>query len=192
MLQELPNLRIPEWQVNELHVDCPTDDQTALVARAAARSSIEQCLQHDIATSTEEAYQNVLAAEVGRAQKTLDLQLLPMTSETQFFSLFGHMHSHYGSELPWAKVRILRAALAQWHKRQGIDYVCSRWSPTMASFWNGLSREAKHSGPGKLPVPFEDVVAVLKKAIVEPSSINVRNAAMISVAFFGVRRGAES
>ena len=42
-----------------------------------------------------------------------------------------------------------------------------------------------------MPVPFEDVVVALRKAIVAPSSINIRNAAVIAVAFFGVSRGAE-
>ena len=117
MLEEFPDLRIPDWHVNELHADRPSDDQAVLEAREAARNSIEQCLQHDIAASTEDVYQNILATEVGRAQKNLDIKLLPMTSEAQCFSLFGNMHASYGSELPWTKVRMLRAALAQWHKR---------------------------------------------------------------------------
>ena len=76
------------------------------------------------------------------------------------------------------------------------DSVCHHHSTSgrhdFCAFWRGLEKDCVQSGSGKEPVPYDLLVDYLMRLNeTTDSPIVVRNAAMVVVGFFGVRRGAE-
>ena len=182
--------RIGEWHVPGLFDDdMETVPDTVKQHRQDVQASVQECFGNELADSTLKTYDSVLQ-EVVEASEYLQRDLLPMTEEAQFFLCFGHLKNKR-TQLKWSKVRSVRSALLHWHHRRHTKCVLDAWSPTMAGFWDGLSKSCGHESVGKQPIPFSDVVQYLLKQATDDSVTSIRNAAMVATAFFGVRRGAE-
>ena len=137
------------------------------------------------------SYEHVLQSEVHAAQVHTGEILLPLDSEVKFYTLFSSVLTRRGAALHWSRVRLLKSALLQHHARSSSDCVLHEWSRKMAAFWSGLARNCIHESIGKQPITFGEVATYLEKNHADLSLPVMRNAAMVTVGFFGVRRGAE-
>jgi len=100
-------------------------------------------------------------------------------------------HKH-GAHLHCSRVRTLKVALVKWHARMSATCVFDAWTGKMGAFWTWLSEDFVHVLSGKIPIGLKDITQYLEKASRElDSALVVRNASMVSVAYYGVRRGAE-
>ena len=119
--------------------------------RAQTMTVISQCMQDELASSTVASYESVIKNEVANASHALDIDILPMVTEAQFFALFGALKAAHGEQLRWSRVRVLKTALVHWHKRRFTQCVFDSWTAPMSAFWNGLSRNCLHDSIGKVP-----------------------------------------
>ena len=182
--------RIGLWQVPDLFDDgLDAVSDPVKQHRQQVEASVQECFSNELATSTLKTYDSALQ-EVHEAAEFLQRDLLPMTDEAQFLLCFGHIKTKH-AQLKWSKIRTVRAALLHWHHRRHTKCILDNWSPTMAGFWNGLSKSCGHDSVGKQPIPFPDVVQYLHQSAADDAATTIRNAAMVATAFFGVRRGAE-
>ena len=184
--------KLGEWATPALPqhvVELDTEDHKAF--RDSAHSAITMCLQADLAASTIKTYESLISHEVGLASKNLNIDLLPMITEAQFSAFFGSFLVTHKDELKWSKVRSLKAALVQWHKRRQQKCIFDAWTPTMVALWNGLARHSSHGTRGKGPISFGAVTEYLERDRSSATAAAVRNTAMVAVAFFGLRRSAE-
>ena len=118
----------------------------------------------------------------------------------------GPLNSFSERSVRWSYIRSVRAAIAAWHSSRGLPSALDAWTPRMLAFWEGLKRRSVHAVTNKSPLSF-DVVrqlllmgasswsqcssAVTSFSEVKPLLIDLRTAATVAVAFFGVRRAAE-
>ena len=159
--------------------------------RDATHPAIAMCLQADLAASTIKTYESLISHEIGLASKNLNIDLLPMITEAQFSAFFGSLLVTHKDDLKWSKVRSLKAALVQWHKRRQQKCIFDAWAPTMVALWNGLARHSSYSTRGKDPISFDAITEDLERDRSGASAAAVRNTAMVAVAFFGLRRSTE-
>ena len=190
MVQADSRLVIPAWNpppnTESLDHGAGQDCATAVLEQ------VHLCLGQSLAASTMSSYQAVLSKAVAEAEAALNIKFLPLASEDDCMKLFGHVKMNDGSALHWSKVRTLKAAICQWHARHALTCPFDNWSPRLRAFWAGLAKLCVHTGPGKEPVLFEAIVSYLQTHVSSSSTdVACRNAAMVVVAFFGVRRGAE-
>ena len=185
-------LRIPSWSGCSTNAPSSTDSDDVLALRAAVRAQVDSCLAHDLAGSTLNTYQQVLSSSVAAAESALHKSLLPLETDDDVMELFGFLRLRDGEGLHWSEVRSLRAALSKYHERLGAPSPFDDWSPRLRAFWRGLEKDCVHSGSGKEPVAFDELVDYLMQLTeAVDSPIAVRSAAMVVVGFFGDRRGAE-
>ena len=160
--------------------------------RRRVESVVNSCFQAELAPGTLKTYQSSLQRIVPLAEEQLGMKLLPLSSEDNFVGLFGFLRLHKDHQLQWSQVKLLKAAVSKWHDRMRLPSVFQQWTPSMRAFWAGLSKAASHTVKGKDPVSFTDLCAYLKSVENRLDELLcLRNACMIAVAFFGVRRGAE-
>ena len=168
-------------------------DDTELTGdhRTAAAAAVNECLRADLAPSTLSTYNSALQNDLALAEDKLHMKLLPMHSEELFLAAFGSLLETHGRDLHWSRVKSLKAAVALWHRRNNEACIFDCWTERMRGFWNGLAKRCRHAQVGKEPVSFNKVVDILRAAEASQSAVIVRNSAMIALAVFGVRRGAE-
>lgn len=184
-------LKLSAWSAPGQLVHRIDDSEVHAATRQRALEATQACFDADLAASTIQSYDSLLLREVGQAQKSLNMDLLPMTEETQFLAFFGHLKAHHEEQLHWSRVRSLKSALLQWHKRRYTACVLTSWTPSMAAFWNGLSKSCIHEVKGKEPIAVDVVNEYLELQGNTDNPVEVRNAAMVAVAFYGMRRSAE-
>ena len=113
--------KLGDWPTPCLPQPSSTDDTEAnKTFREATHAAVATCLQADLAASTIKTYESLIRHEVGLACAQLNVELLPMVTEAQFSAFFGSLLVTYKDELKWAKVRSIKAALIQWHKRRQV------------------------------------------------------------------------
>ena len=187
--------------------------------RAALVSAANECISHSKADSSVRLYNSILDRIIPAAEAASGIKILPCDSDEQFIALFSH-HLVSNSSGPgpvnaigdrsvrWSSVRTLRAALSAWHASRGIGSALDAWTPRMLAFWAGLKRKAVHSVTNKAPLGLEDVRELLHAGAsawaqcksfppgthfsdLKPLLLDLRSAASVALAFFGIRRAAE-
>ena len=182
-------LHISQW--SDFSLPSSGIDEEVTDAHRTAAAAVNDCLRVDLAPSTLNTYNSVLQHDLALAEHKLNLKLLPMPSEDLFLAAFGSLLETHGRDLHWSRVKSLKAAIALWHRRNNEACIFDCWTERMRGFWNGLAKRCRHAQVGKEPVSFNSVVSILRAAESSQSVVCVRNSAMIALAFFGVRRGAE-
>ena len=126
--------RLGDWPTPCLPQPAHPDDTDAnKTFREATHAAIATCLQADLAASTVKSYESLIRHEIGLASTQLNVDLLPMVTEAQFSAFFGSLLVTHKDDLKWSKVRSIKAALIQWHKRRQQLCVFDERSPTMAA-----------------------------------------------------------
>ena len=188
------------------------------VVRAAIVGAANECMGSAKANSTTRVYNSILDKIVPSAESGSGMRLLPCESDEQFIVLFSHVLLSFSSGLGplnadgeksirWSYVRSARAALAAWHESRGMPSILDSWAPRMRSFWAGLKRRAVHTVANKEPMSIDTVREILyagasawytieSEAFLTFSNakaflIDLRTAASVAIAFFGIRRAAE-
>ena len=86
----------------------------------------------------------------------------------------------------------VRAAIVKYHVRLSLPSPFDSWTPRLRVFWRGLHNKCTHSGPGKQPVDFDQLLDYCQNdRSCANYTVNIRNKVMIITGYFGVRRGAE-
>ena len=179
-------LQIPQWPVPQ----SAALESSGIASVVAAQ--VSSCLAQDLAPSTLSVYQSTLNSVVGPAEAQLGITLLPLSDEDKCMQLFGFLKASSAGPLHWSRVRVLKAALLQWHQRRDQRCIFDAWAPRLRAFWKGLARQCTHSNIGKEPVSFSAIADYFATNCKSPiPDVKLRNMAMVAVGFFGVRRGAE-
>ena len=186
VVAEQSRLQIPQWDAPQTS-SASHDGIASMVA-----AQVASCLTQDLAPSTLSVYQSTLNSVVGAAEAQLGTSFLPLGHEDKCMQLFGFLKASSSGTLTWSRVRVLKAALLQWHARHAQACVFDSWTPRLRAFWKGLAKQCSHSSTGKEPVSFAAITDYFTSTCKAPiPDVKLRNMAMVAVGFFGVRRGAE-
>ena len=159
-----------------------------LEARRKAASDIHACLDAAWEDSTRARYDATLRGMVSSLESTTQIALLPCDAEEKLMLLFSGLVRR-----PWGTVSAAKAAVRAWHvERNLLHSFESAWSPRAWHFWRGLKKLADHSlRKAKRPLSLHEITVIQRSRLSQSSAAGVRDAAMIALAFFGIRRFAE-
>ena len=165
--------------------DCRPD---SLEARRHAAANIHACLDAAWEDSTRTRYDAALRGMVSSLESSTQVALLPCDTDDKLMLLFSGLLRR-----PWGTVSTTKAAVRAWHVER--DILCSfeaAWTTRAWHFWRGLKKLADHSlRRAKRPLSLAEVTGVQRCRLAQGSVAGLRDAAMIALAFFGIRRFAE-
>ena len=184
-------LKLGHWPAPVIPMPTQSDTPHDAQFRQQTHDAVDRCLQSDLAVNTIKTYEALIKTEVAEVSAKLQIDFLAMITEGQFTTVFGALLVSHQEGLRWSRVRSLKAALTQWHRRRQQTCVFDNWTSSMTAFWNGLAKQCSHDTQGKEPIQMEAITQYLELDATSENVATTRNAAMVAVAFFGLRRAAE-
>ena len=178
-------LQGPRPEFDFLAEDCRPDCREA---RRQAAANIHACFDAAWEDSTRARCDSTLRGMVSSLESSTQAALLPCNGDDKLMLLFSGMVRR-----PWGTVSTAKAAVRAWHvERDSLHLFEAAWTPRAWQFWRGLKKLADHSlRRAKRPLSLAEVASIQRHRLAQGSAAGVRDAAMVALAFFGIRRFAE-
>ena len=169
--------------------DAPPRDDEEKEERDRIEEKVKECVSRAHDKATLDRYASTLRVLVGGVERAVGSELLPMDNEDKLMALFGAM-----TGLPWSTIQVNKAAIRHWHSIHGFDREYdAAWSERACLFWKGLKKTADHSRKyTKWPLSHEKLQAYQQHSLQKSSQVGIRDAAIVSICFYGARRISET
>ena len=165
-----------------------TISPTAMSTRTELREKAEAILRSGWEASTVRTYSRALKVHVHGVEQEVDASLLPVDSPEKLMLLFASMDG-----ANWNTIRANKAAVRAWHQTQNLSSVFEQcWDDRTLHFWRGLKKRASHSSDRKRAITASEWAEFAYVRQVSNTPAGLRDAAMATFCFFGVRRISEA